>query len=118
LKYLIGDIGNLKKPESVGHNLEQTVLIATHLLRGEGYSVSITEKVSELARKRVTLGAVYSSLDRLERKGLVKAWFVDPQLKRGAQSRRCFRVTEAGELALADARTAAQVVLNALGDFA
>ena len=97
---------------------EQVVLTAVHLLRGEGYSVTITDKVGEIVGKSVSQGAVYSSLERLVRKELCDAWFVDPNLTRGGYSRRCFKVTEAGGLALAKARKQAQTLADALGEFA
>ena len=105
------------KAESVGQ-FEQVVLTAVHLLGGDGYSVSITDKVAELQKKRISQGAVYSSLERLLRKGLVDAWFVDPNLTRGGYSKRCFKLTEAGSVALTQAREQAQTMLDALGDFA
>lgn len=97
---------------------EQLVLTAVHLLHGEGYSVSIHEKVIEIAGRRVTMGACYSSLDRLARKGLIEARFVDPNLTRGAYSKRCFTITPTGVQALAEARKHAQALVDILGEFA
>ena len=97
---------------------EELVLTAVHLLQGEGYSVSIHEKVSEIAGRRVTMGACYSTLDRLARKGFVEARFVDPNLTRGAYSKRCFTISESGVKALKEAKTHAQSLVDLLGGLA
>ena len=97
---------------------EQIVLTAVHHLKGEGYSVTIHEKVNEIAGRRVTMGACYSSLDRLARKGFIEARFVDPNFTRGAYSKRCFTITEAGVQALTEALKHAQSMVDILGEFA
>jgi DNA-binding PadR family transcriptional regulator len=101
--------------ESLGP-FEIRVLTATYLLGGKGYSVTITDKVNEMSPKRVLLGAVYVSLDRLQSRGLVASWFSEPTSERGGKSRRYFKVTPAGERALAQAKASAQLWLEALGE--
>ena len=49
-------------------------------------------------------GAVYTTLQRLESKGLVESWVSDPTPVRGGRAKRCFAVTAAGERAIRDAR--------------
>src|SRR5207249_11615899 len=49
---------------------DQLVLAAVYLLHGEGYSVNITDKVSQMSGTRVLLGATFVSLARLENLGL------------------------------------------------
>lgn len=105
----------MEKVETLGQ-FEQLVLTAAYLLQGKGYSVNITDKVIELAGKRVMLGAVYVSLDRLESRGLLTSWRSDPTPQRGGKSKRFFKVTPAGERALSQARATAEVLLDALGD--
>jgi len=48
----------------------------------------------------VTLGSVYGTLDRLEKKGLVASWRTDPDPVRGGHPRRYFSVSPEGQLAL------------------
>jgi hypothetical protein len=40
-----------------------------------------------------TVGALYTTLDRLEAKGLVKTWMGDPTPERGGRPKRMVRVT-------------------------
>jgi PadR family transcriptional regulator PadR len=106
-----------EKFETLGQ-FEQLVLTATYLLRGEGYSVPIWDKVSELSEKRVMLGAVFVSLDRLQRKGLVTSWFGEATATRGGKAKRFFKVTDAGERALSHMKATAARLIDVLRDLA
>lgn len=68
--------------------------------RGLAYGVSIHEEMTERARRRVARGAVYMTLDRLERKGLVTSTLSDPTPERGGRAKRAYRVSRAGLAAL------------------
>jgi DNA-binding PadR family transcriptional regulator len=105
----------MNKVESLGQ-FEQLVLTAAYLLRGEGYSVNITDKVNEMSSRPVMLGAVYVSLGRLESRGLVSSWFAEPTPTRGGKAKRYFKVTSAGESALAQLRATSQLLIDALAD--
>jgi PadR family transcriptional regulator, regulatory protein PadR len=48
----------------------------------------------------VSIGAIYATLDRLERKGYVKSALGDPTPERGGRSKRYFRVTAKGVAAV------------------
>lgn len=50
--------------------------------------------------KEVSIGAVYTTLDRLEEKGLVGHYQSDPQPVRGGRSRKQFFMTDAGLTAI------------------
>ena len=71
---------------SVGQ-FEQLVLTAILTLRENAYGVTIQKKVADLARpKKVSLGAIYVTLDRLEDKGFVSSWLCDPTSERGGRA--------------------------------
>ena len=94
---------------------EQLVLTAIVSLGDNAYGVTIHAKVQALARpKRVLLGAVYVTLDRLEDKGLVSSWFSDPTPERGGRAKRCCRLEPAGVRALQDAAMTARRMSDAL----
>jgi PadR family transcriptional regulator PadR len=87
-------------PASLGQ-FEQLVLTAILSLREDAYGVTVHTKVAELtAPKRVSLGAIYVTLDRLEDKGFIASWLSDPTPERGGRAKRCYRVEAAGERAL------------------
>ena len=90
------------EPISLGQ-FEQIVLTAILTLGNNAYGVTIHAKVEELSRpKRVVLGAVYATLDRLEDKGLIASWLSDPTPERGGRSKRHYRLEKTGERALQD----------------
>jgi DNA-binding PadR family transcriptional regulator len=106
-------------PISLGQ-FEQLVLTAILTLKENAYGVTIHARVEELSRpKRVALGAVYATLDRLEDKGLIISWLSDPTPERGGRSKRRYRLEKSGERALQDsvltAKRICDVVEHALG---
>ena len=107
----------MERTESLGQ-FEQLVLTAVYLLRGQGYTVNITEKVDELAGRRVLIGGVFTALGRLQNRGLVTSRLTTPTKERGGKAKRYFKITPAGERALAQAKASAQQLLDALGDLA
>jgi PadR family transcriptional regulator PadR len=79
---------------------EQLVLLAV-LRLGEGaYGMTVRRELEETARRKVTLGSVYATLDRLEQKGLLTSWHTEPDPDRGGHPRRYFEVSPEGRLAL------------------
>jgi PadR family transcriptional regulator, regulatory protein PadR len=110
----------MAKPESLGQ-FEQLTLTAVLALGENAYGVTIHAKVEQLARpKRVLLGAVYVTLDRLEEKGLLSSRLTDPTPERGGRAKRCYRLEVAGERALQESAITARrmwdVVSKAWGD--
>jgi PadR family transcriptional regulator, regulatory protein PadR len=88
---------------------EQIVLTAILSLGDQAYGVTIHSKVENLSRpKRVTRGAVYATLDRMEDKGLINSWLSDPLKERGGRSRRYYQLEKTGEKALREAVQSAQ----------
>ena len=82
---------------------EQIVLLAVLRLADNAYGVPIRREIEKRGGRKVTVGALYSTLDRLEAKGYVSSWFADPTAERGGRSRRYFRVVPAGAESLARA---------------
>lgn len=92
---------------------EQLVLSAILALGEDAYGVSIHAKVEALSEpKRVSLGAVYATLDRLEDKGLLGSWLSDPTPERGGRSKRFYRLEDAGKRALREAAGTAQRIID------
>lgn len=90
---------------------EQIVLTAIVDLDDRAYGVTIHRAVADLSNpRRVSLGAIYATLDRLEDKGLLASWLSAPMPERGGRSRRYYRLTPAGNSALQESvRTAKRV---------
>ena len=102
----------MSEPAAIGQ-FEQLVLTAVLALDDNAYGVTIHESVSGLAApKRVSLGAVYATLDRLEDKGLLESWLSDPTPERGGRSKRHYRLHVAGERALRESALMAKRVCD------
>ena len=86
---------------------ELAVLRAILNLQGHGYAITIADKVAELLGRQVSLGAIYATTDRLERKGLVKSELGEATAERGGKAKRYYEIEETGRRALADGKAAA-----------
>jgi DNA-binding PadR family transcriptional regulator len=73
---------------------------------GEAYGVTIHAELERRTRRRVARGAVYMTVDRLEKKGLLTSSLTEPLPERGGRARRCYRVTKPALAALRESRRA------------
>jgi DNA-binding PadR family transcriptional regulator len=83
---------------------EQLVLLAIVHLRGEVYGVPIVEEIERRTGRSVSRAAVYVTLRRLERKGLIASWMGESTPERGGKARRCVRVEPEGLELLRESR--------------
>jgi PadR family transcriptional regulator, regulatory protein PadR len=83
---------------------EQIVLLAVLRTAENAYGVPIRREIEKRCGRNVTVGSLYSTLDRLEAKGYLNSWFADPTPERGGRSRRYFRLEPAGLEALGRAK--------------
>ena len=80
--------------------LEQLVLLAVARLGDEAYGMSIRREIAARTNRDVAIGAVYSALDRMERKGHVSAWVGEPTAQPGGRAKRYYRMEPSGRTAL------------------
>lgn len=83
---------------------EQCLLLAIVHLTDQAYGVAIRQEINRRTDRDIAIGALYTSLDRLERKGYLRSTMSDPTSQRGGRSKRYFMVTASGVLALRRAR--------------
>ena len=82
---------------------EQIVLLAVvHL--PDPYGVPIVDEIEQRTQRATSRSAVYVTLRRLEKKGLVASWLSESTPERGGKARRCFRVEPEGLRALQESR--------------
>ena len=84
-------------------DLEQLVLLALLQLRRDAYGITVQREIASRTRRAVALGAVYSTLARLEEKGLVSSRIGPPSPIRGGRRKKLYLVEGAGRIALRDA---------------
>jgi DNA-binding PadR family transcriptional regulator len=75
---------------------EHIIVLALLRLEDRAYGVTVRQEIQFRIKRDVSIGAVYATLDRLERKGYVKSHRGDPTPERGGRSKRFFRVTAKG----------------------
>ncbi len=85
---------------------EQMVLLAVLRLGEEAYAFTIRGEIEECTGREVSRGAVYTTLDRLENKGLLSSWMGEPRPVRSGKARRFYTVEPEGIDALNEAREA------------
>lgn len=86
---------------------ELMVLLAViRLGEEEAYALTIVDDIAERTGRRVRRSAVYMTLQRLEKKGLVATFLGEPRPERGGKARRHVRVEPEGVVAVHEARTA------------
>lgn len=96
-------------PPSLGP-LELTILLAVARIGDGAHGLAIRRDVSARTKHDYSVGAVYTTLQRLETKGFVSSRTTDPLPVRGGRSRREFKLTASGRRALRQAeRVAASV---------
>jgi DNA-binding PadR family transcriptional regulator len=83
---------------------EQAVLLTILRLGDEAYGRAILGGVEETLRRDVSAGSVYTTLDRLETRGLVGSRLAEGTPARGGRARRYYTVAAKGMRALSDAR--------------
>ena len=93
---------------------EQIILLAILRLGDSAYGVSIRSEILSCIRREVSPGALYTTLERLERKGLVGSTTGSPTPERGGRSKRFYKVTPSGTQQLATAQRAFQQMLQGL----
>ncbi len=70
---------------------------------GEGaYGAAMRQEIEEATGRDCSIGALYTTLDRLEAKGFVKTWMGDPTPQRGGRPKRMVRVTAKGAQAASE----------------
>ncbi|MEO8140084.1 MAG: PadR family transcriptional regulator [Gemmatimonadota bacterium] len=87
---------------------EQLLLLAIIRCGDEAYGAALQRELEQV-RRGVHLGAVYTTLLRLESKGLVASRVGDPTAERGGRRKKFYRILPAGsrqlERSLAALRT-------------
>jgi DNA-binding PadR family transcriptional regulator len=80
---------------------EYLLLTAAVRLGEDAYGAAIRREIEEATGRRCSIGALYTTLDRLEAKGFVKTWMGDSTPQRGGRAKRMVRVTVKGVQAAA-----------------
>ncbi len=83
---------------------EEIVLLALMQVGEGAYGMTIRRDIEDRSGRSVSIGAVYSTLDRLQAKGYISSRLADPSTVRRGRARRYFKVDPAGAEALRRSR--------------
>ena len=75
---------------------EYLLLAAAARLGEDAYGATIRAAIEKATGQPCSIGALYTTIDRLEAKGLLKTWMGDPSPERGGRAKRMVRVTASG----------------------
>lgn len=90
-------------------------MLAVVRLGDDAYGLAVRGDVSTRLRHDYSVGAVYTTLHRLEEKGLLTSSLSEPLTVRGGRARRQFAITSAGHRALVRAERQASSVWGEFG---
>ena len=93
------------KQKTLGE-FEHIVLLTLLRLETNAYGAAIRQLLQSEIDRDVALGALYSTLERMERKGLVVSKLGESTAQRGGRPKRFFSVTGEGKAALKHAKQA------------
>jgi DNA-binding PadR family transcriptional regulator len=79
---------------------EQLVLFALLRLGRDAYGATVRREIESRTGREVAISAVYTTLERLERKGYLRSRVGAPTRERGGRRRRHFELLPSGERAL------------------
>lgn len=83
---------------------EHVVLLTLVRLGDDAYGMSVRATIHELINRDISIGAIYTTLERLQQKGYVKSRIGEATAKRGGRAKKYFTVTGSGRKALKDVR--------------
>lgn len=81
---------------------EELVLLTIANLGDEAYGLAVLRDINERANRNLSIGALHSTLTRLEEKGFIRSFLGEPTNERGGRRKRHFELTHSGIGALND----------------
>jgi PadR family transcriptional regulator PadR len=85
-------------------DFEETLLLLAGILGEESYAFHIAEEFESQTGRSVSIGAVHSTLNRLEKKGFLKSAMGKSTAERGGRRKRIYTITAYGKKVLETAR--------------
>lgn len=81
---------------------EELVLLTIANLAKDAYGVAILNDISERANRKLSIGALHSTLTRLEEKGYISSYLGEPTNERGGRRKRYFELTDSAKVELSN----------------
>ena len=97
---------------------EEVILLLVGILDEKAYSLKITEEFESQTARSVSIGAVHSTLNRLENKGFLTSAMGESTAERGGRRKRIFTITAIGQRILQESKDFKESLWNQFPDFA
>ena len=94
---------------------EQRILFGLIRLGSGVHGVAIRKHLEERSGRAVSPGALYTALDRLEKRGFVTSRLGEPTPERGGKRKRLYTLQPAGERAVARLYESMRLLTQGLG---
>jgi|ERR1041385_3713973 DNA-binding PadR family transcriptional regulator len=95
-----------KKPSNYIGEFEELVLLAIVNQGDNAYGVTIHEALEEATNRSITIGSLYTTLSRLEEKGLVQSWVGESTPERGGRAKRHYKLKGSAQSLLREVQLA------------
>lgn len=79
---------------------EELVLLTIASLGEDAYGVTVKEDIEKRCDRNISIGALHSTITRLEEKGYIKSWLGEPTQERGGRRKRYFELSHQGKVEL------------------
>ncbi len=105
-------------PEARLGEFEEVLLLLVGILGEDAYAFKIEEEYSTQTNRTSSIGAVHSTLNRLENKGFLKSAMGPASARRGGRRKRIYVTTALGHRVLSETRELRIALWNQYPGFA
>lgn len=102
----------MKKPGHYIGEFEELVLLAILSQGDNAYGVTIRQALEGATDRSITVGSLYTTLSRLEEKGLVQSWVGEPTAERGGRAKKHYKIKGAAQLLLKEVQASRQRLMQ------
>lgn len=95
--------------------LELRVLLGVLRAEDDAVAQRVHQEIETRTGRKTSLGSIYITLDRLEKKGLLRSRLGEPTATRGGRARRHYTLSASGMRTLREACTSTQRMWAGLG---
>lgn len=99
----------MRQPGQLGE-FEHLLLLTLAQLKGKSYGSEIRRMLKQLIARDSSIGALYATLERMEKKGFVTTSVGEPTAERGGRAKRYFELTMEGKQALRETKQQLQTM--------
>ena len=97
---------------------EELVLLVVIILESDAYVLKIQDELNEQVNRSISMGALHSTLTRLEKKGFLDSEMAGASTKRGGRRKRLYQVTARGSKVLQKVKDMRGMLWNQVPSYA